>query len=124
MFTVSIYLLIAIVFSEGAVFFFRERLYAAQTVIALGAVCVLFASWFLLENPWQVLPERKVATTMLGLWIVAVPIAVLSILSFGFSKLQHAFWRHLGVLLSSAAIVHVYPWFVLFSICASGLDCI
>ena len=124
MLSVSIYLLIAIVFCEGSVLLLRDRLFAAQAVVALSAVCVLFVSWFFLENPWQVLPERKVAITLLGLWIVAIPIAVLSILSFGFSKLRHAFWRHLGVLLSSAAIAYIYPWFVLLSICASGLDCI
>ena len=124
MLTVSIYFLIAIVFCQSSVLLLRDERFAAQSVIALGVACVLFVFWFLLENPWQDFPDRNVASVLLGLWIVTVPIAVLSVLSFGFSRLRHAFWRHLGVRLGSAAVVYLYPWFVLLSVCASGLDCI
>ena len=114
----------AIIFCEDSVLLLRDERFAAQAVFALSTVCVLFVSWFLLENPWYVLPEKKATTTLLGFWIVTVPIALFSAFSFGLSKLRHSFWRHVGVLVVSAVVVHFYPWFVLWSICVSGLDCL
>ena len=117
-------LVLAIAFCEASVLLLGDRRYAAQPVIALVVACALFVSWLVLENPWQVFPDKKFASVLLGVWIATVPVAVLSVLAFGFSRICHAFWRHLGVLLASGGVVYLYPWFALLSVCASGLDCI
>jgi hypothetical protein len=117
-------LLAAIVFSEASLLLLSDERFAAQSILALGTVCVLFLSWFLVEDPWHVVPDRKITTVLLGLWTVSGPVIVLSVLSFAFSRLRHPLWRHLGVLLASVAVVYLYPMFALLSVCASGIDCI
>lgn len=118
------YALLAIFFCEVALLLFLQRRYRAQAVTAVFTVCLLFALWVKVETPWQVFPDRKVASLLLGLWTVAAPVAVLSVLSLGLSKLHQPIWRHLVVFLLGPAVTYFYPWLVLWSVCASGLDCI
>jgi cellulose synthase/poly-beta-1,6-N-acetylglucosamine synthase-like glycosyltransferase len=117
-------LLAAIVFCEASLLLLSDGRFTAQSILALSTVCVLFLSWFLVEDPWHVVPDKKVTTVLLGLWTVSVPVIVLSVLSFGFSRLRHPLWRHLGVLLASVAVVCFYPMFALLSVCASDIDCL
>lgn len=124
MFEFLIYALVAIVFCEVALLFFAEKRYAVQAVMAIATVCLLFALWIWVETPWQIFSERKAASSLLGIWIVAAPVAVLSVLALCLSKLRQPIWRHLGVLVLGPGVVYVYPWFVLSSVCASGLDCV
>jgi len=119
-------LLIAIVFCEGAVLLLIKRRYAALGLCALATVCLLFALWVWSEAPWQwrVSPERDVAPYLLGLWLVAVPVAALSASSFALARLRRPLWRHMGALVVSVAAVSFYPFFALYSVCATGLDCL
>jgi len=53
-----------------------------------------------------------------------VPLTVLSIGSYLLGKLKLWLWRHLGVCLLSVGVIAALPIFALWSICASGVDCV
>ena len=116
--------LIALVFSEAALLLLEQKRYALQAVLAALTVGVMLALWFWFETPWTLFPERKIAVSLLGFWTVAVPIVVLSALSFGASKLTSPVFKHLVILLIGPIVVYAYPLFALLSVCASGLACI
>jgi hypothetical protein len=124
MLSLVVYVLIALIYCEVALLFFEQKRYARQGILAAVTVCVLFALWSWFETPWQVFPDRRMASSLLGLWTVAIPVAVLSVLALGASKLRRPSLRHLAVFLLCPIIVYLYPWFALISVCVSGLDCI
>ena len=131
MLTAFILFVLAVLFCQGSVLLLSDQRYAAQAAAAIGVACVLFVCSFGLyefafesEELLQAYPHRKAASVLLRLWTATVPTVVLSVLAFGFSRLRRALWGHLGVLFASAAVVYVYPLFLLISVCASGLDCI
>jgi hypothetical protein len=124
MLSLVVWVLIALAFCEAALLLLDQKRYALQAVLAAVTVGVLLALWFWFETPWRLFPERKVTTSLLGFWTVAVPVVVLSALSFGASKVTRPFFKHLVILLICPIVVYAYPLFALMSVCASGLDCV
>ena len=121
-FVVSV--LVAVLFSELTLLLFGQKRYAHQLVLASVTALVLLGLWFWYETPWKLFPDRKVAASLLGFWTAAVPVVLLSALSFGASRFKRYVMKHLVILLVCPIVVYAYPLFALMSVCVSGLDCI
>ena len=109
---------------EGAMWLFVRERYVTQAVLALLLAALLSAAWLWVESPSFAFEQRPFASTAVVAWMVAVPVALLSIVSLALVKLSRAGWRHFGVVIFCAVLVGVYPLFVLLSVCWSGIDCI
>jgi hypothetical protein len=124
MLSIVVWISLAVIFCEAALLLFEQRRYALQLLLATVTAGIDLALWFWIETPWTLFPESKTTASLLGLWMVTVLVVVLSGLSFGASRLKSPVLKHLVILLICPIVMYAYPWFVLMSVCASGLDCI
>jgi hypothetical protein len=114
----------ALVFVEVAAYFGSRRL--LRFLVFTGAA--VFALLTILDYATQptsyAMQTRPVAYFLVVAWNVAVPLTVLSVGAYQLGKVKPAVWRHLGLCLLSVAVIAALPIFVLWSACASGVDCI
>jgi hypothetical protein len=126
MLSVLILFVATIVFAEASVLLFRKQMLIAQLYFAVGVAALHLLFSFLLSSPWQAQAhiESDIRLLALNLWSASAPIILVSLLAFMLSKVDMAVLRHVILIFFCIAIVFAYPWFLLLSICASGLDCV
>ena len=114
----------ALVFVEVAAYFGSRRslrLLVFTGVVVFGLLAILD---YATQPTSYAMQTRPIAYFLVVVWTVAVPLTVLSVGAYLLGKLKPAVWRHLGLCALSVAVIVALPIFALWSICASGVDCI
>lgn len=115
--------LLALVYSEGAVYLVSHRP-RFLWLWAVGAIGLLLYLEYWSTGPSYVLETRPFAFFLVMLWIVSVPVAVVSATSFLIARVRRHVVQQILILATSAAVVFFWPEFALFSVCTSRLDCL
>lgn len=115
--------LLAIVYLEGAVYLVRRQ-WGLLALWACGAIISLLILEYLSSGPSYIRETRPLASLSVMLWIVGVPVAVLTGASFLLVRVRGLAIRQVLVLVTAIVVVFSWPGFALYSVCASGLDCL
>ena len=114
----------ALVYAEVAVYCVAHKhrvIHAAVAAIVLIAALVLDYTY----TPVSWAQENKpVSYFLVNVWLFAAPLVAMSAASLLVAKLDRAIGRHMVIVLLAAALTLVWPIFALYSVCASGVDCI
>lgn len=114
----------SIIFAEGFSALVRRK----GCLIQLGFVCVALVigvlAFYYLEGTTNPRVLRPIAYFGFVLWSVAVPVVVLAAAAHAIGRIQTVLLRHICLMLGSMCVALIWPFFVLSSLCASGLDCI
>lgn len=93
---------------------------AAVALTFIGSIGV----WYLTQPATNPRVLRPFAYFLFVVWIVAVPLALLAVLSYMASRVRSPLLRNAALVVVAAAVSFVWPFFALSSLCNSGLDCI
>jgi len=113
-----------LVFVEIAAYFASRGLLRLQVFTSVSVLALLVLLEYAIQPRSYAMQMRPIAYFLVYAWTMAVPLAVLSAGAYLLSKTDAAVWRHIGLLALSVAVIAVLPIFALWSICASGVDCI
>ena len=114
---------LALVYLEGAVYFgARKRSFVA--LWAVGAIGVFLLLLYWSSDPSYARETRPFAFFIVMLWIVAVPVMVLSAVSLLLNRVRRLAMQQVLIVGTAAVAVFFWPLFALYSVCASGLDCL
>lgn len=113
----------AIAYAEAAVCVFARRL-RLLVLWAAGAIAVLMFLEYWTSGPSYVHETRPLAEFIMFLWIVSVPVALLSAVALLATHAKRVAVQQALIILTATATVFFWPAFALYSVCASGLDCL
>jgi hypothetical protein len=115
--------LLGLFYSEGALYFVsrRPRLLALWI---LGTIGFLLYIEYWSSGPSYAREARPVLSFFVMLWIVSVPVGILSAASLLIRRARRRAVQQMLVLVAVTLVVFFWPLFALHSVCASGLDCL
>ncbi len=114
----------ALVFAEVSLYFAARRWFRVVVLIGVATCGSLVVLDYALQPPSYAMQVQPVAYFLVILWVIGVPLAILSAAALLLAQVAWPIWRHLGLLLISVGVIAALPLFGLWSMCASGVDCI
>jgi hypothetical protein len=114
----------ALVFVEVAAYFGSRRFLRLLVFTGIVVFALLAVLDYVTQPTSYAMQTRPIAYFFVVAWTVAVPLTVLSVGAYLLGKLRPKVWRHVGLCLLSVGVIAALPIFALWSICASGVDCV
>jgi hypothetical protein len=115
---------VLLLLGEGALHFAGRNRTRAEFILCALVIAGSIAIWYFTQPVTSPRLFRPGAYFLYVAWIMAVPAALLTIVSHALARSRFRLVKHGGVALSAAMLAPAWPIFGLYSICASGLDCI
>jgi len=117
-------LLATLLFVEVSAYCAARKFFRLQFSIGAVAFVVLLVFQYATQPMSYAMQMRPYAYFFVLAWVAAVPLVVLSLGAALLAKIGSSAWRQVGLTILSLVVIIALPIFALFSICASGVDCI
>ena len=121
--TVAVFVL-ALAFAECLLFCSSRGLIRMQVAVGGLTLVVWILLWYFVEPSTNPRILRPFVYFLFVLWVVATPLAIVAAGSYLFARIRAAIFRHSAMALMSVVVAIMWPFFALWSLCSSGLDCI
>lgn len=116
--------IVALAYAQFALFCSRRRLVKWLIFVAVAVVIGLMVLEDRTAGPSGAKENWPIATLLVGIWVMTVPVAILSGGALAISRLTKELWRQVSLIFLVLLTMFFWPIFALFSVCASGIDCL
>jgi hypothetical protein len=116
--------LISLLLGEAILYFAGRNRTTAELILCALVIAVCAAVWYSTQPMTNPRILRPGAYLLFVVWVMAAPVALLTLVSHALARSRLRAVKHGGVVVSAAALALAWPFFALSSLCASGLDCI
>ena len=114
----------ALIYAEAVAFCAAQRWRLAQLSIGLVTFSGLVILQYATQPSSYALQTRPFAYFLVIIWVTFVPVAVLSVGAHLLGRADAPILRHVGLAALAVTVIAALPLFALWSLCASGLDCV
>ena len=114
----------ALLYAEFSAYWAARRLVRPRLVVAALLFVVLLVLQYWTQPTSYATQTRPLAYFFVVVWVTLVPLVALSIGAHLLARVSHAAIRQVGLFVLAGGVIAALPVFALWSICASGVDCI